>query len=597
MTFIAIETKEALIQKRELERLKRYLFIKFGKKAFDMFWTTDSTSYTDYKGIYVKYDLQTSQHRLFSEDELRLLRKTHAIHERGHIQYDIGGVTHQWIKDNASSDQIDWKNNVKYPEEWLRYFAGMMIDVRMEYYVALGLPESKTLFEFTNEHWRFGIRGLEAGTCRINDFRECIASRGFQLKDLEWHTDAIKLADQVTDILTSLRESKSTVDCMDHTLQLVQAVWPTLYDWLELNDFKPNLSISNYDSESWGDKAEVEKNIEEILQAAEEQLNQEDIDPADKDKLLKQLKKEILEDEQLVEDEIKDYEDRKETVEIDLPKIGESVSEAVTIKPYRHQNLHSYNQIKNELKKSIARTSKELKKILAPEEDILLTNQRSGHLDISEIWSALKTDNSNIFRSEIKGSDGINARTFIMNDISGSTSMPFGKGTEKIIDVMKQSLILLNEVCEQIKLPLEIFAFTETRHTEIYPLKPFNKSTNLEKSFIGAIKAEEGNRDSLALQWIINRAQNYVEELRIIFMISDGLPTFSKNEDLYTIRNMVQVANKKGIDVVCLFIGNPRNFNQVKTMYPGHAILVTNNLQRDLINQLTKIIKKRKGIH
>lgn len=596
MSLLTVETKEELMKQRELERLKRYLFIKFGKKSFDMFWTKHSTSFTDYKGIYVKYDVQTNHHRLFSEDELRLLRKTHAIHERGHIQYDVGGVTQQWVQDHVSPNQIDWKNNEKYPADWLNFFSGMMIDVRMEYYVTLGLPEATSLFKFTNEHWRFGIRGIKAGDCKINDFKECIASRGFQLDDLEWHPESIALADEVQDILTELRKSKSTVECMDYSLKMIRTVWPTLYDWLEAEGFKPSIPTNTHDSSSWGNPSEVEKNIEEVL---EEVL--EEVDPADEESLIRQLKKELAEDEKFIDEEIGDYQARKEDVEIELPSEKKSISESVIVKPYYNQNLNLYNELKNKLRIMINKTSKDLKKILAPEEDILLTNQRSGHLDITQIWSAIKMDNPNIFKSTIKGNNTFTARTFIMNDISGSTRLYFSSGKERIINVMKQALVLLNEVCTQIHLPLEIFAFTEKYSgedygTEIYPLKPFNKSTNLEKSFIGGIKAEAGNRDTLALQWIINRAQNYSEELKLIFMISDGLPCFEEGEDIYTIRNMVQVANKKGIDVVCLFIGDPGNFEQVKIMYPGHAILVTSNLQRDLTNQLTKIIAKRKAI-
>jgi hypothetical protein len=677
-----IPSKDVLIKERERERLHRYLFIKFGRKKFDMHWTDAETSFTDYASIYVKYHLQTPQHRIFTPDELRMLRKGHAVHERGHIEYDVAGVTYNWRMEHVSNDRTLWAANEKYPMGWLKYFSGIMVDVRMEYFTIMDLPESKEYFDFCNYYWRFGVRGEKAGENRLLDFQECLAGRGFNLVDIpEWHPDAVALVDSVQSMIDDVRNSSSTQEGMDNTTHIVKAVWPTLYEWMqedkqEDEENHPNPDESGHDISKWGDPDEVQQNSERVVikiklvreeKEKEEEPEEkqsggsEDEEEADSEggsgsshadtdnedagegeavagssdssganeteesesdvpefkAALKAIQAEISSDEKVAEEEIGAYIPQTLEVQIDEDrKDRKAFSDEVVILPYHNYNLEKYKQTQAEIKRLIQPTASALKKLLEPTKDQRYTNQRSGKLNVSKVWSASLMDDPNVFNRKVNGTPGLDARILVLNDISGSTGGSFGSTGTKRIDAMRNAMILLSESAESAKIPMAAYGFTENMYqltpsvkigrdvdhsnpnakqgTIIYPFKPFGKFGNVEKGFLGGVISESGNRDTLALQWGVNELMKYREGVRLLIVLSDGEPCFEDNEDEQTMRSIVQQAQKKGIDVLCLFIGEAYSFEMVKFMYPGGALLVTKNLPRDLTAQVTQIIKRRR---
>lgn len=685
--------REEIIKERERERLHRYLFIKFGRKKFDMFWTNAETSYTDYSSIYVKYDLQTPTHQLFTLEELRMLRKGHALHERGHIEYDISGVTYNWRMDNVSSDKKDWAANHKYPMGWLKYFSGMMVDVRMENFVIIDLPEAKQYFDFCNYNWRFGIRGEHAGEDRLQDFRECLGSRGFNLTDIPtWHPDAVELVDSVQDMIKDVQFSRNTQEGMDNTSRIVKAVWPTLYEWMvedNQEDKEPEENESGHDNSNWGDPEDVKQNSDRVVikiqlaqttegenaeskgtsqsiddnkeptgstssgksddehigensssedggntgedsgdqsmsdtvsKSSKEGGNEEkdgDADEPDFKGVLKSVSAELKADEKAAEDEVGSYKAQLVDVLIDEDrKNRKAYSEKVVVTPYHAHDLSSYQKLKKQVQRQIQQTASALKKLLEPSPDQKFTNQRSGRLNVTKVWSASIMDDPNVFNRHVKGTPAQDARIMVLDDISGSTGGLVAPGLSRI-ESMKRAMVLLSEATDAAKIPTAVYGFTEDWYLEtggrikyplegnedrksvkfgsiIHPLKPYGKWSNVEKGFIGALEPQSGNRDTLSLQWAVDELRRYQESIRLLIVISDGEPCFKANEDTNTMRSIVQQAQKQGIDVLCLFIGPDNKFEMVKKMYPGGAIFVSQNLVRDLTQQIMQIIKRRR---
>jgi len=620
-------TIEDVVKERERQRLHRYLFIKFGRKKFNMHWTEFETSFTNYQDIYVKYDLQTEAHRTFSPEELRMLRKAHAIHERGHIEYDVAGVTTKWREDHYSPDKKDWEANHKYPMGWLKFFSGMMIDVRMEYFVTVDLPEAKPFFDFCNEHWRFGIRGAQAGHDRLHDFQECLGSRGFFLPDIpNWHPDAVQLVDSVMDILEDVRLSKSTQECMDNTLRLVKAVWSTLWDWMvednKVNE-EPHYNESGHDRSNWGDANDVSQNTKRVMakieakqadqnEQKEEGSSEDDApeNPKNQEKgkdvknLLKHLETEIAEDEKAANEEVGPYQRRFEEVTIRTSWHGKALSsDQVVLMPFPNHNPGNYEKLKEGVKRQIHPVAAALKKLLEPAPDRRYVNQRSGRLNVTKVWAASVMDDPHIFTKVVPGTPAQDARILVLGDCSGSTHFLLD-GNQSRIEAIKSSMVLLSEATQSAKIPTAVYAFTESNYegpeghweggTIIYPLKPFGKLSEMEKGFIGGLVPMDGNRDTVALQWAVNELTRYREGIRLLIVISDGQPCFKEGENQNTMRGIVQQAQREGIDVLCLFIGEQHYFEGVKHMYPGGAIFVSRNLAKDLTQNVLRIIKKRR---
>lgn len=103
--------------------------------------------------------------------------------------------------------------------------------------------------------------------------------------------------------------------------------------------------------------------------------------------------------------------------------------------------------------------------------------------------------------------------------------------------------------------------------------------TPIEKGFIGGIDDRWGNRDTISLQWAVNKLANYTEDVRVLIMLSDGEPCFAENEDNDTMRSIFLQAETEGIEVLCLYVGpqEPRVLDRVRYMYPSRSIIVSNN--------------------
>jgi hypothetical protein len=207
----------------------------------------------------------------------------------------------------------------------------------------------------------------------------------------------------------------------------------------------------------------------------------------------------------------------------------------------------------------------------------------------------------------------------VLEDCSGSTGGDFVAGIKRI-EAMKKAIVLLSEATQVAKIPTAVYAFTDSSYVQesngpiqfpvprnnpvppstikrgsiIFPLKPFGKLTNVEKGFIGGLEPQDGNRDTIALQWAVDELKRYRESIRLLIVISDGQPNFGPNEDENTMKSIVQQAQRDGIDVLCLFIGPEYSFGTVKKMYPGGAIFVSQNLARDLSQNVMQIIKRRR---
>ncbi|KIV58924.1 hypothetical protein AM501_24020 [Aneurinibacillus migulanus] len=637
----ALRTKEEIVKEREGERLYRYLRILFGSEKFGFKWSYSDTSYTDGKDIYVLYELQRSDCRPFTVPELRLLRKHHALHERGHIEYDTIEDYVSWQEETGSSIRQEWLDNEKYPFSWVQFFGNTMMDGRMENFVVLDRPTTKEIVEFGNYEWRFGIRGSHAGEDKICDFREMFMSRALAMSDIEeWDTDVVQLVNSVQPLIEKGRTDRTTSDVLVTTTEIIKTVWPTLLEWMELSDQQPDDfdydEKNSHSSSQWGDKDEVEKNIERVIrrliattdnsggdstsgnESNGKENNTGNYKKEDERKtpnfssIIRVEERALEKDEEEAEEEIGPYREQEMEVEITLPSRirvenedtddneqdseRKAYSDSITLCPYPHTSLTEYRKLAQEIKPHIEPTARAFKQLLESVPDERQHHQRSGRVKASRIWRINTLADANVFTKHQKGTPGKNARILTLLDCSGSTNSQFGNTGRKVMDEMKRANTLLMESCQKAGVPIALYGFTEDYHANcIFPLKPYGRFTDMEKAFIGGLKPMIGNRDTISLQWAINELSKFGEDIKLLLMISDGLPCFAENEDQDTMRSIVQQAEKRGVDVLCLYIGPQRKdiIDNVHYMYPGKSIIVSKSLPRELTRHIKRIIKRR----
>lgn len=320
-------------------------------------------------------------------------------------------------------------------------------------------------------------------------------------------------------------------------------------------------------------------------------------EPSRADKLqqfLDSVEQQMEKEQQDMDAQEEPFEERKENVEIQDKQ--HNISDHVTIKEYPVSDISKYNTVKSEVSQQIKPFGRAIKQILEGTPDEFRRNQKKGRLRVNSVWKAQRCNDVNIFDRTIKGTPEKNAVVFSQFDNSGSTM-------GGIVEQMQKSAVLITEGCEKAKVPHYSYAFTEEwtdtgNASVIYPLKPTNALTNREKGYIGGMRALMGNRDTLVLQWTVDQISKRQEEIKLLIMISDGMPIFEAGvEDESTMRNIVLKAEKQGIDVLCLFVGDhdTSTIEKVRYMYNNHVISVESNIAREMQKQVKRIIKKRRA--
>lgn len=630
-TATALNNKAQVIKEREAARVKRWLHILFGGRKFGFFWTNAPTSYTDGKDVHAKYDIvRPGEGPDFTENEKRVIRKGTSAHERGHIEYDIIEDFISWIKEHSSPNRSDWESNLKYPGDWTKFFGNVILDGRMENFTAIDHPEVDEYFQFKNYNWKCAPMIPEG---HVQDFRLLYMTRSLGMIDPEGlNLDSVALIDSVQPLIEKARFESTTKECLDCALEIIRATWPTLMEWMEADGQSPAEPMFGFPSDaddpnvSWGDREEVEQNVIRVKIRIQNTEKPEESEPEsgedekedgsgssspdpegeegsddsskapDCSGALSAAVKEAEADEKDADEEVGPYGEIEITIEIDPGMKRPAFSATAMSTPYQYQNLNRYQLIERTMKRDIDLTSKVLKELCESTPDELLMNQRSGKVMVNRMWRSEALGESNFFARKLIGTPGAEVRIAMMADISGSTGDRFRGTSTKVIDEIRKSLILMTAACEKASIPNAAYAFTEYDDTVIFPLKPYGRFGNIEKGFLGGIEAESGNRDTLALQHMINEMSMHNEGIRLVIMISDGAPCFERHEDQNTMRLMVQQAEKQGIDVLCLYCGPERQdiIKMVQHMYPGGAINVGKNLARDLSRHVKRIIRKRR---
>lgn len=617
--------KEERMKEREGDRLYRSLRRLFAK-PFGFEWTNEETSFYNGKKIFVKYDLQTGRHRPFTDTELRALRQGHGVHEAGHSEFDYLPDYIDWQKEMASTSKQEYLDNLKYPQPWLEFFGNMGLDGRMERLIVLKTPSQQPFLDLNNYDWRFGDRYEGVGESNVNDFRHAYAHRVLGMEDMEnWLPEAVELLESVQPMIDAIRTAPSTKDCVNQVTTLIQTVWPTLLEWMGESGQEPSEDDSFTESMTQGTWSESAEEASERSQSVMEHYdkpedaektsgdtegdtdgssseNIEDSSPEEKKEQREQQKASMLRTlEKVLEKDLKEVESELSEVstnELQVSFKGESgdISAKVQEQHIPEPSLERYKASFSKVERYVKPVSKELSALLAAVPEQPRRNVRSGRFMAGQAWRAIHCEDSHVFSKQLKGTPKEDAFIACMTDISGSTYSRLNNDVP-IYEEMRRALALLLEASDRAGVLTEAYAFTEDDDTLVFRLKPTVASlTDSHRQSIGGIDPYYGNRDTVALKYMLDRVQLRTEGIRLAIMLSDGIPVFEDGEGPETIQRMVKDAEKQGIMVLCLFIGNHDVYTvqTVKAMYPGRVIAADKGIAKELQKHVKRIIRQQR---
>lgn len=639
----SLDTKLKEVKAR---RLHRSLRKKFKRRDFEFDWTDFDTAYFDGKTIFVKYNVQKPQ-KSFTEAEVHLLHLGFAYHEMGHKLYDIVEDFKTWVLENRTVNKSDWKANEKWPQNIVHTWGNLALDGRLERFLRIDFPFTSGEIDYLNYEWAYPPSPEEdRGKSKVSDFLEMYGRRCLEMEDLEgWHTDVEELMNQHQPLLEEAFKQTTTIDCLNKCKEHLIAVWPTLYEWIQEEEQEPASLNSNsekhedLENSEWATSDDVKSNIKRLMDKLETLNASECSDntinssvdtntegnkensledglkplngqvqiislenPRQREKpdfkqLLSSAEKEVDYTKRQAEEEQEEDEIIETAITISAKNIV--IDDMVKESSYNTRNEAVFDEMVNSNRRQITGLEKALKIILAPIPETRLNNQKSGRIQPHRIWRALHCDDHNIRSRITRGLPIKDASISLMVDISYSTILA-SHNNKRVITEMKEALSVVLTAAHNIKMPSKAYAFTSDSqsNTNIFHLKPHDYLFKPQhKGAIGGLEPESGNRDVIALQFLLNQVQDRKESIRLAIMISDGSPNFYGDESEEVIKEMVKSANKKGIDVFCIFVGNDnRGYECAKRMYGKKVIRSRNGLVSDLKRHLINVLSLRRGL-
>ena len=156
----------------------------------------------------------------------------------------------------------------------------------------------------------------------------------------------------------------------------------------------------------------------------------------------------------------------------------------------------------------------------------------------------------------------------------------------------RASAIILYDFCQALRVPVMVYGHsTGGSGVELYSYSEFDAIDREDKYRLVDISARESNRDGAALRFVAERLSHRPEELKLLFLVSDGQPAdtgyygTAAEEDL---RGIQQEYRRKGILFVAAAIGDDKE--NMERIY-GDSFLDITDLNQ-LPVKLTQVVKR-----
>jgi nitric oxide reductase activation protein len=164
-------------------------------------------------------------------------------------------------------------------------------------------------------------------------------------------------------------------------------------------------------------------------------------------------------------------------------------------------------------------------------------------------------------------------------DISGSTGRQLDGG-RRVIDVEKESLVLLCEALDAVGDQYALYAYSGQGRgsVEVQVIKEFDDplgATTAQR--LGGLAPGQQNRDGAAIRHAVHKLNERSAKTRLLILLSDGRPLDGDYKDEYALEDTkaaLQEAKKDGIHPFCITIDREAD-RYLRRMYGdvGYAVI------------------------
>ena len=161
----------------------------------------------------------------------------------------------------------------------------------------------------------------------------------------------------------------------------------------------------------------------------------------------------------------------------------------------------------------------------------------------------------------------------------------------------RAAAIILHDFCESLNIPIMVYGHSTgyvencTEAVELFSYAEFEGFDNNDKYRLMDISARGSNRDGAALRFVAEQLSKRPEEIKILFLVSDGQPAASgyygtaAEEDL---RGIKREYGRKGVLLIAAAIGDDKE--SIERIY-GDSFMDITDLEQ-LPAKLTSVIKR-----
>jgi cobalamin biosynthesis protein CobT len=226
-----------------------------------------------------------------------------------------------------------------------------------------------------------------------------------------------------------------------------------------------------------------------------------------------------------------------------------------------------YEEMYKGIKGHVNKTVNEIRKILEYKATLKERNLRKGALDSGSLWK-LRVKDTKVFCKVREPNDTPKMVIYLLVDCSGSMRM-------KKMEYAKESACLLYEVCQKLKIPVNVTGFTGevSSHRDVTHLRVVDFDDAPDKKYsIAGLGALLQNRDGYSIRVAKKELLLRNEPQKVLMVLSDGMPAMpykkyllKPGEDDTSLA--VREAEKSGIGVIGLFFGNAEDVPHAQKIY------------------------------
>lgn len=243
--------------------------------------------------------------------------------------------------------------------------------------------------------------------------------------------------------------------------------------------------------------------------------------------------------------------------------------------------MEAYNKIAPPLLLISQRLQKQVKQILKDyKEGGKLDNLPIGkHLNVRSLF---RNDGKIFYKLKLPN-ERIDIAVAVLNDESGSMS------SCDRITYARAASIILHDFCKNLNIPIAIYGHTEYSDVQLYAYAEYDTIDNKDHYRLMDMSSRGGNRDGAALRYVAERLMTRPEEIKLLFIISDGQPAGANYYGTAAeadLRGIKKEYTAKGIQFFAAAIGSDKP--NIHRIY-GNSFLDITNLERLPIN-LSKLI-------